>query len=109
MNNIEWGKRIKTYIAKNGITQKQLATMSGIEYTVLSRMLNGKLNFSYNTAKKVEAAINYNQNEPGTNTDINIHKLIDDAMVKKDRIVNIYISESGITVTVSPMVEKEKE
>ena len=34
-----------------------------------------------------------------------MHKIIDDAMEKKDRIVNIFMSEYGITIKVDPLVE----
>lgn len=33
---------------------------------------------------------------------VDIHKIIDDAMEKKDRTVNIYIGESGTSIYVSP-------
>jgi hypothetical protein len=33
---------------------------------------------------------------------VNIHKIIDDAMEKRDRTVSIYIGETGVSVTVSP-------
>lgn len=34
-----------------------------------------------------------------------IHKIIDDAMEKKDRRVNIFMSEIGVTINVEPLVE----
>lgn len=33
---------------------------------------------------------------------VDIHKIIDDAMEKRDRTVSIYIGEAGVSVTVSP-------
>lgn len=36
---------------------------------------------------------------------IDIHKLIDEAMAKKDRSVSLYISEHGVSVTVTPLDE----
>ena len=39
------------------------------------------------------------------NMQIDIHKIINEAMEKKDRCVSIYISESGVSVTVTPLEE----
>lgn len=39
------------------------------------------------------------------NLQVNIHKIIDDAMEKKDRCVSVYISESGVSVTVTSLEE----
>lgn len=38
-----------------------------------------------------------------------IHKFIDECMVKKDRYVTIYIGESGVSVSVYPLIEEEVE
>lgn len=38
----------------------------------------------------------------GTDKTVDIHKIIDDAMEKKDRTVNIYISEHGTSIYVAP-------
>lgn len=38
---------------------------------------------------------------------VNIHKIIDDAMEKRDRTVSIYIGESGVSVNVYP-VDQDK-
>ena len=41
---------------------------------------------------------------------IDIHKLIDDAMEKKDRYVSLYIGPQGdISVTIHPMIEELSE
>ena len=44
-------------------------------------------------------------NVEATDMQIDIHKIIDDAMEKKDRCVSLYISESGVSVTVTPLEE----
>lgn len=38
-----------------------------------------------------------------SSTSIDIHKIIDDAMEKKDRSVSLYISEHSVSVTVTPL------
>lgn len=40
------------------------------------------------------------------NTEIDIHKLIDETIAKKDRYVNIYIGEFATTVSVHPTADK---
>ena len=40
------------------------------------------------------------------NTEIDIHKLIDEAIEKKDRYVSIYIGEFATTISVHPVGEK---
>jgi hypothetical protein len=42
------------------------------------------------------------------NKEIDIHKLIDEAMERKDKTVHIFISELGTTINVEPY-EKEKD
>lgn len=39
--------------------------------------------------------------------DIDIHKIIDDAMEKKDRTVMIFINDSGVNVSVNPIEDKK--
>ena len=40
--------------------------------------------------------------------EIDIRKIIDDAMEKKDRTVNIYISKTGTSVYVNPIREEDE-
>lgn len=42
-----------------------------------------------------------------TDTNIDISKLIDDAMEKKDRTVNIFISNIGTSIYVNPIVDDD--
>ena len=44
-----------------------------------------------------------------TATDVDIHKIIDDAMEKKDRSVTIFISKDATTVSVYPYEDKPRE
>lgn len=54
----------------------------------------------------------WNREIPGTekilslNEKIDIHKIIDDAMEKRDRTVFIYIGEHGTTVNITPFEEE---
>lgn len=52
-----------------------------------------------------EAEVPY---QPEKTYNVDIHKLIDDAMEKKDRSVSLYISEHGVSVTVTPLDEPTK-
>lgn len=40
---------------------------------------------------------------PHTDIPVDIHKIIDDAMEKRDRTVSIYIGEAGVSVSVYPV------
>lgn len=42
-------------------------------------------------------------------TDVDIHKIIDDAMEKKDRSVTIFINKDATTVSVYPYEDKARE
>ena len=48
------------------------------------------------------AQLTYNTARIDDRTAVDIHKIIDDAMEKKDRAVIIYISAYGVNVNVSP-------
>lgn len=51
------GELIKDELKERGITQKQLAQMSGIAESVLSETINGKRNVSLNTALALEKSL----------------------------------------------------
>ena len=54
------GEVIKDEIEARGITQKQLAMLMGLPYTMLNEILNGKRNLSTEMALLFEAALNIN-------------------------------------------------
>lgn len=56
--------------------------------------------------KKAKARKKYKTKEPRTDG-IDIHKIIDEAMEKKDRTVSIFIGEAGMSVNVSPRTDEE--
>lgn len=54
------GELLKEEIAAREISQKRLAELMGVPYTMLNEILNGKRNVSTETALLFEAALNIN-------------------------------------------------
>ena len=51
------GDRIKSLLLQKGMTQKQLADITGIKTSILSQTINGKRSISLNMAVKLEKAL----------------------------------------------------
>lgn len=58
--SIHPGELLKDEIEARGISQKQLAKLIGMPYTMLNEILNGKRNVSTETALLFEAALEIN-------------------------------------------------
>ena len=52
---------------------------------------------------KSGCATHTEENKTRSNSKLNIHDIIDDAMNKKDRIITIYFGDEGTTVSIYPL------
>ena len=113
-------RNIKFLCCKKGIPIGDIEDVIHRSHGYLSRYARGQMSLSMNAihliCNKLEVNtsdlfikdLSMETHDKSSSNDIDIHKLIDDAMEKKDRNVNIYISEHGTSIYVNPIRDEDE-